>query len=73
VRTTEVASELVANVLQVLVQVGQPVAEGVEWVVLHRKILGTPVPVPTRGSAEPARTAVGDVVQDGDVMVVVQG
>jgi biotin carboxyl carrier protein len=35
VRTTEVASELVANVLQVLVAVGQPVVEGDELVMLE--------------------------------------
>jgi len=72
VRTTEVASELVANVLQVLVEVGQPVAEGDELVMLESMKMEIPVLAPHGGTVAAIRTAVGDVVQDGDVMVVVQ-
>ena len=69
-RTTEVASELVANVLDVLVQVGQQVAEGDELVMLESMKMEIPVLAPHPGTVEAIRTAVGDVVQDGDVMVV---
>jgi biotin carboxyl carrier protein len=73
VRTTEVASERVANVLQVLVAVGQPVVEGDELVMLESMKMEIPVLAPHAGTVSAIRTAVGDVVQDGDVMVVVQG
>lgn len=70
VRTTEVASELVANVLEVLVQVGQQVGEGDELVMLESMKMEIPVLAPRAGTVAAIRTAVGDVVQDGDVMVV---
>jgi acetyl-CoA carboxylase biotin carboxyl carrier protein len=73
VRRTEVASELVANVLDVLVQVGQQVVEGDELVMLESMKMEIPVLAPHAGTVAAIRTAVGDVVQDGDVMVVVQG
>ncbi|HET8614377.1 MAG TPA: biotin/lipoyl-binding carrier protein [Actinomycetales bacterium] len=69
-RTTEVASELVANVLEVLVDVGQQVAEGDELVMLESMKMEIPVLAPHPGTVMAIRTAVGDVVQDGDVMVV---
>jgi biotin carboxyl carrier protein len=71
--TTEVASELVANVLDVLVEVGQRVSAGDELVMLESMKMEIPVLSPHDGVVTAIRTAVGDVVQDGDVMVVVQG
>ena len=70
--TTEVASELVANVLAVEVEVGQHVAEGDSLVLLESMKMEIPVLAPHDGTVAAIRTAPGDVVQDGDVMVVVQ-
>ena len=70
--STEVASELVANVLAVEVEVGQRVAEGDSLVLLESMKMGIPVLAPHGGTVAQVRTAPGDVVQDGDVMVVVE-
>ena len=70
---TEVASELVANVLSIDVVVGQEVREGDALVILESMKMEIPVLAPHDGVVAAIRTAAGDVVQDGDVMVVVQG
>ncbi|GAB3673985.1 biotin/lipoyl-binding carrier protein [Angustibacter aerolatus] len=70
---SEVASELVANVLTIEVEVGQQVAEGDTLVLLESMKMEIPVLAPHDGTVTDVRTAPGDVVQDGDVMVVVQG
>ena len=70
---SEVASELVANVLSVDVEVGQQVREGDALVILESMKLEIPVLAPHDGVVAEVRTAAGDVVQDGDVMVVVEG
>ena len=70
---TEVASELVANVLSIDVAVGQEVREGDALVILESMKMEIPVLATHDGVVAAIRTAAGDVVQDGDVMVVVQG
>jgi biotin carboxyl carrier protein len=72
VATTEVTSELVANVLTVEVAVGQRVTEGDALVLLESMKMEIPVLAPHDGTVAQVRTAPGDVVQDGDVMVVVE-
>ena len=70
---SEVASELVANVLSIDVEVGQQVREGDALVILESMKMEIPVLAPHDGTVRAIRTAPGDVVQDGDVMVVVEG
>lgn len=70
---SEVASELVANVLSVDVHVGQQVRAGDALVILESMKMEIPVLAPHDGVVSAIRTAAGDVVQDGDVMVVVEG
>ena len=70
---SEVASELVANVLSVDVEVGQQVREGDALVILESMKIEIPVLAPHDGVVAEVRTAAGDVVQDGDVMVVIKG
>ena len=70
---SEVASELVANVLSVDVEVGQQVREGDALVILESMKMEIPVLAPHDGVVAEVRTAAGDVVQDGDVMVVIEG
>jgi len=70
---TEVASELVANVLSIDVAVGQQVREGDALVILESMKMEIPVLAPHDGTVTAIRSAAGDVVQDGDVMVVVTG
>jgi biotin carboxyl carrier protein len=73
VAQSEVASELVANVLSVDVEVGQQVREGDALVILESMKMEIPVLAPHDGVVAEVRTAAGDVVQDGDVMVVIKG
>ncbi|HEX8498628.1 MAG TPA: biotin/lipoyl-binding carrier protein [Actinomycetales bacterium] len=70
---TEVASELVANVLSIDVEVGQQVREGEALVILESMKMEIPVLAPHDGVVLSIRSSAGDVVQDGDVMVVVEG
>ncbi len=71
VAQTEVASELVANVLSIDVEVGQQVREGEALVILESMKMEIPVLAPHDGTVLAIRSSAGDVVQDGDVMVVV--
>ncbi|GMA85552.1 hypothetical protein GCM10025868_08020 [Angustibacter aerolatus] len=59
--------------LTIEVEVGQQVAEGDTLVLLESMKMEIPVLAPHDGTVTDVRTAPGDVVQDGDVMVVVQG
>lgn len=69
---TEVASELVANVLSIDVEVGQQVREGEALVILESMKMEIPVLAPHDGTVLAIRSSAGDVVQDGDVMVVIR-
>ncbi len=73
VAQTEVASELVAGVLRVEVEVGQQVVQGQALVLLESMKMEIPVLAPHDGTVTAIRTGAGDVVQDGDVMLVVTG
>ena len=68
---TEVASELVANVLAVEVEVGQRVAEGDSLVLLESMKMEIPVLAETAGTVQELRVNEGDVVQEGDVIAVI--
>lgn len=70
IRTHEVASELVANVLSLGVGVGDKVAVGDEMVLLESMKMEIPVLSDVDGTIAEIRVTVGDVVQDGSVLVV---
>ncbi len=67
--TTEVASELVANVLSVEVAVGQRVAEGDTVVLLESMKMEIPVLSEVGGTVASVNVGPGDVVQEGDPLV----
>jgi acetyl-CoA carboxylase biotin carboxyl carrier protein len=67
----EIRAEMVANVLEVVAREGTRVADGDTVVLLESMKMEIPVLAPHAGTVSAIRTAVGDVVQDGDVMVVV--
>ena len=68
--STEVASDLVANVAQVLVTTGDVVAEGDELALLESMKMEIPVLAEHAGTVTDVRVHEGDVVQEGDVLVV---
>lgn len=67
---TEVRTELTANVWQVHVEIGQAVAEGDTLVILESMKMEIPVESPRSGTVREVRVKPTDVVQDGDVLVV---
>ncbi|KNX38740.1 biotin/lipoyl-binding carrier protein [Luteipulveratus halotolerans] len=69
-KTQEIASDLVANVAQVHVTVGQQVEAGEELVLLESMKMEIPVVPEFAGTVSQVRVQPGDVVQEGDVLVV---
>ena len=68
----EVRSELVANVVGVQVEPGQSVAAGEMVALLESMKMEIPMLAEAGGTVAEVRVAVGDVVQDGDVLVVIE-
>ncbi len=69
--SSEVASDLVANVASVAVSVGDQVAEGDELALLESMKMEIPVLADVAGTVTDVRVQPGDVVQEGDVLVVI--
>lgn len=67
-----IASDLVANVHSVAVRVGQKVEAGEELVLLESMKMEIPVVPEEIGTVVEIRVEPGDVVQEGDVLVVLQ-
>ena len=68
----EIASELVAGVLEVDVAVGDHVEAGDTVVLLESMKMEIPVLAERAGTVSEVRVAPGDVVQDGSVLVVLE-
>lgn len=68
--STEIASDLVANVATVTVGVGDLVQEGDELALLESMKMEIPVLAEVAGTVSEVRVHPGDVVQEGDVLVV---
>jgi acetyl-CoA carboxylase biotin carboxyl carrier protein len=68
----EIASDLVANVAQVLVRIGQAVTETEELLLLESMKMEIPVLAEEPGTVAEIRVQTGDVVQEGDVLVVLE-
>lgn len=66
----DIVSDLVANVAQVHVSVGDKVEAGQELVLLESMKMEIPVIAETGGTVSAIKVAAGDVVQEGDVLVV---
>lgn len=66
-----VESELVANVIAVHVTEGERVESGTELVLLESMKMEIPVLAQLAGTVEAVRVAVGDVVQEGETLVVI--
>jgi acetyl-CoA carboxylase biotin carboxyl carrier protein len=70
--THTVVAELVAAVLKVEVEVGQQVAAADSVVILESMKMEIPVLADVAGSVVEVVVADGDVVNDGDPLVVIQ-
>jgi acetyl-CoA carboxylase biotin carboxyl carrier protein len=68
----EVLAEMVANVWKVVVQAGDPIAEGDPLVILESMKMEIPVESPVSGIVKELRVQEGGVVQEGDVIAVVE-
>jgi biotin carboxyl carrier protein len=67
---TEVCAEMVANVVHVDVEPGATVAAGDTLLVLESMKMEIPVIAEDGGTVAEVRVTQGDVVQEGDVLVV---
>ena len=66
----EYRAEMVANVLTILVEVGQPVDEGDTLIMLESMKMEIPVFAESAGIVSSIPVRQGDVVQEGDVLAV---
>ena len=66
---TDITCDLVANVIGVFVSVGDRVEAGAEVVLLESMKMEIPVLVEAAGTVSEVKVAVGDVAQEGDVLV----
>ncbi len=68
-RASEIRAEMVANVLSVDVAVGDTVASGESVLLLESMKMEIPVIAEDGGIVRAVKVAVGDVVQEGDLLV----
>ena len=68
---TEVRAEITANVWQVRTEVGAAVGEGDELMILESMKMEIPVTAPCAGTVSEVRVAPEDVVQEGDIVVII--
>jgi acetyl-CoA carboxylase biotin carboxyl carrier protein len=70
--TTEILAEMVASVLSLSVEVGAQVGPGDTVLLLESMKMEIPVLVETGGTVRELRVGPGDVVQEGDVLLVLE-
>jgi acetyl-CoA carboxylase biotin carboxyl carrier protein len=67
---TEICAEMVANVIQIVVGPDDEVAAGATLLVLESMKMEIPVLAEHGGTVTEVRVTEGDVVQEGDILVV---
>ena len=67
---TEICAEMVANVIQIVVGPDDEVAAGATLLVLESMKMEIPVLAEHGGTVTEVRVTEGDVVQEGDVLVI---
>ena len=68
----DVVAEMVANVWQVVAEVGQHVSEGDTLVILESMKMEIPVIAESDGVLQQLAVNEGDVVQEGDLIAVIE-
>ena len=69
VKPLRVVAEMVANILEVAVAVGDQVAVGDEVVLLESMKMEIPVIAGEAGVVTAVKVAPGDVIQEGDILI----
>ncbi|HEY3084959.1 MAG TPA: biotin/lipoyl-binding carrier protein [Candidatus Dormibacteraeota bacterium] len=69
---TEVKAELVGNVWKIIAQPGAQVAEEAELLILESMKMGIPVTAPRAGTVREVRVKEGEVVKEGQVLVILE-
>ena len=69
---TEVRAELVGNVWKVRTSVGAQVAEEDELLILESMKMENPVTAPRAGTVREVRVREGEVVKEGQVLVILE-
>ena len=69
---TEIRAEMVANVWQVLVEEGEAIAAGTQLLVLESMKMEIPVESPVSGTVTGLHVVPGQVLAEGDLIVVVE-
>jgi biotin carboxyl carrier protein len=67
--SVEILAEMVANVIELVVEVGDTVVVGDTVILLESMKMEIPVISEHNGTVSGVRVAVGDVVQEGDPLV----
>lgn len=68
--TTEVTAQLTASVVRVVAAPGEDVEEGATLLLVESMKMEIPVPAPRAGRVRAIAVAPGDVIAEGDVLVV---
>jgi len=68
--TSHILAEMVASVLSVAVEPGDDVAAGDTVMLLESMKMEIPVLVERAGTVHEVRVVAGDVIQEGDILVV---
>ncbi|MEO7269870.1 MAG: biotin/lipoyl-binding carrier protein [Knoellia sp.] len=67
-----VVSDLVANVLSIAVHAGDTVEVGAEIALLESMKMEIPVLTEQAGTVSEVKVEVGDVVQEGDILAIIE-
>lgn len=70
--TSEILAEMVASVLSISVSVGDSVDAGTTVILLESMKMEIPVLIETPGVVRELRVQPGDLIQEGDVLVVLE-
>ncbi|HEY9566203.1 MAG TPA: biotin/lipoyl-binding carrier protein [Nocardioides sp.] len=70
-RATDIVAEMVANVIAVSVEVGDTVAAGDQVLLLESMKMEIPVLTDQGGRIDKIRVGVGDVIQEGDILLTI--
>lgn len=67
-----VEAPLAGNIWEVLVQVGDPVEEDDELVIIEALKMENPVYAPTDGTVKEVKVAKGDVVEEDSILIILE-
>ena len=70
-KTADIVAEMVANVMKVVVSPGDKLAAGDAVVLLESMKMEIPVLTEQAGTVSEVKVEVGDVVQEGDILAVI--